>query len=185
MQLRVEQQTNADRRMTTRRLIWLSLLAAIAGALHFIEAILAPPFPVPGLKLGLANIATVYSIAVCGAQDAFAVVLLRVTLGSVLTGSLFGSAYIIGLAGGITACAVMVCCYAKGKSPFSLAGVSVLGAVGHNLAQLLAASYLTGISGLWPFLPYLMLFAVPTGLATGIAASILAARAGKSSFGAF
>lgn len=160
--------------MSTRKMISLSLLVSIAGVLHFVEAMLALPFPVPGLKLGIANIVSVYAVAVYGLRESLAVAFSRVMLGSALAGTLFSSNWLIGLAGAIAACLVMSCVCASDRGRV-LINVSVWGAVAHNLAQLFAASCLIGAS-LWLYIPYMVLFAVPTGIATGIAASTLVSR---------
>lgn len=86
MPLRDERTLYAGASMSTRKMILQSLLVSIAGVLHFVEAMLALPFPVPGLKLGIANIVSVYAVAVYGLREALAVAFLRVMLGSALAG---------------------------------------------------------------------------------------------------
>ena len=73
--------------MDTKKLTKLALLTAVALMLFTVEAQLPPPLPIPGVKLGLANIVTVYVLFRFGARDALAVLLARVLLGSIFAGA--------------------------------------------------------------------------------------------------
>jgi len=155
------------------KLLRLSLLVALAGVLHYVEGMLPLPLPVPGFKLGLANVITLYVVATYGLKDAVLVAFSRVALGSLLAGVLFSPTFFMAMAGALAACAVMYgACRLLGRW-FSLAGISVMGAVTHNLAQLLVAALLIGNLDLFYYLPYLVLLAVPTGTGTGLAVMYL------------
>ncbi len=154
--------------MGNRKLIQLALLVSMAGVLHFIEAILPLPLPIPGFKLGLANIITLFVIVVYGLREALIVSCLRTTLGTLMAGSLLGLPFLLGLAGAVTACLIMHVVFRRFTPTFSLVGVSILGAVGHNAAQLLVAMIILKLSDLVFYFPYLVLFAVGMGTVTGL-----------------
>lgn len=153
--------------MDTRKMILLALLTVMAGVLHFVEASIPVPLPIPGFKLGLANIITLYAVVYLGIREALIVVLMRVLLGSLLSGTLLSSGFFMSLSGSVLACIIMygVYCYLR---MFSVLGVSVWGAVAHNVGQLAVAALLIDSAAVWYYLPYLILFAVFTGSFTGL-----------------
>lgn len=153
----------------TRRLLQLSLLVALAGVLHMVEAFLPVPVPVPGLKLGLANIVTLFVVLRFSLREALAVSLLRVILGSLFSGTMLGPSFVMALAGALASCLAMYYASRRWGGVFSPVGISVIGAVVHNGAQMLAAAWLVQTPGLLYYVPYLVLFAAATGLAIGLA----------------
>ena len=162
--------------MDTRRIVILGLFTAIAGVLHAVEAWLPLPLPVPGAKLGLANIISLVTIHMYGWQAALTVAGLRVFLGSLLAGAFLGPAFIMGLSGALASSLAMAGVYQFGRKAFSLLGISLIGAVAHNLAQITAAALLVASFGVVWYLPYLLLFALPTGLITGLVAHFFLTR---------
>lgn len=160
----------------TRRLIVLGLFVAVAGVLHAVEAWLPLPVPVPGVKLGLANIVSLVVIELYGWRQALAVAVARVVLGSLLGGALLGPSFALGLSGAAASTLAMAYAHARWRPALSLVGVSVLGAAVHNLAQIAVAALLVASAAIFWYLPYLALFALPTGLATGLTAAYFLAR---------
>jgi len=136
--------------------------------LQLVESSLPPLLPIPGARLGLANLATVIALFFLGPAEALEVTLMRVLLGGLLRGSLVGLA--LGMSGGLAAWAVMTALYMLYPSPFSITGLSIAGAAAHNAAQLGMAILLVDFTGLWHYLPYLLLVAVPTGFFIGVTA---------------
>ena len=165
----------ADRR--ARLVSQLGLLVALGLALQIIEGTLPPILPVPGAKLGLANLATVIALVLLGPWEAMAVTILRCLLGGLLRGSFIGLT--MSLSAGITATLVMDALYVFGSPFISLTGVSIAGAVTHNATQLLVAMWLVGFPGLRHYLPWLLLLALPTGFVVGIASRRLALALGR------
>lgn len=148
----------------TKKLALAAVLIALALALSYLERFLPLQLliPLPGIKLGLANVVTVIALYLLGTRFAFAVLIPRCILGGIfggLTGILFS------LTGGILAMAVMALC--RKLRLFSVYGVSVLGAAAHNIGQILAAMAVLGSVYVGAYLPYLLAVAVVTGLATG------------------
>lgn len=157
------------------RMIYLALLVTFALVLHLIEQALPAPFLVPGAKLGLANIITLLTLVVFGFKDGVLVALLRTFLGGLLAGTIFGFPFYLSVAGAIVSTIVMkLSLFLKDKGLISLIGVSLLGAVSHNIAQLSVASFLTEQLGIFfVYLPALLGFAIPTGFFIGIATIFL------------
>ncbi|HHY92926.1 MAG TPA: Gx transporter family protein [Firmicutes bacterium] len=155
----------------TRRLLHLSLLVAGGTALHVFEGLLPALSALPGAKLGLANLVTLLALALYGPGATGWVVSLRVLLGSLLSGTLLTTTFFLSLAGAVGSTLVMILAFRFGRGTLSLLGISVLGAVAHNLSQLLMAAFLIQHLGIFFYLPYLLLFALPTGCFIGITAT--------------
>ncbi len=155
--------------MSARKLVMLSLLTGIALVIHVLEAQLPPIAPIPGIKLGLANIITLLGMALYSRRDAFAVLLLRIALGSLLTGHMASFAY--SAAGGLVCFALMAA--ARAFLPDSqLWAVSITGAIGHNAGQLVLAGLILNSPQLFSLAPALIASAVVTGLFTGVCAQL-------------
>ena len=143
-----------------------AVLIALALALSYTERFipLQLVIPLPGVKLGLANIATLVALYVLDWKKTIPIVVVRCFLGALFGGL---SGILFSLTGGLISLAVMGAC--KKISVFSIYGVSILGAAAHNIGQILAAMALMGSVYVWAYLPYLLLIAIVTGTATGAA----------------
>lgn len=151
------------------------MLTAAALVIFVIEAQIPPVAPIPGIKLGLANVVTLFTIIVLGRREAFAVTALRIILGSVFTGSMMSFVY--SAAGGALCFAAMAVLTLFMKENMTWL-VSVIGAICHNIGQLAAAVIVTGTVQILWYLPVLTISAVITGVFTGIAAQYLLKRGG-------
>ena len=156
-------------KITTKQLTLCAVLAALALALSYIEGMFPPPVPLPGFKLGLANIVTVYALCALGALPALAILLVRVLLGAMFAGN--ASALIYSLLGGFAAMLVMIAL--KRFDKLSIYGVSVGGAAAHNCGQVAAAVLTLGSAAPLAYLPVLLIVALFTGALTGFIASLL------------
>ena len=155
---------------TTKKLVLMALLTALSLGIWVIEAQIPPLVPVPGVKLGLANIVTLAAMVLLGKREAGDILLARVVLGSLFAGSF--SAIIFSLAGGVLAWAVMALTL-NAFSEKQIWIVSALGALAHNAGQLLAAIAVTKTPSLLWYGPALAASAVVTGVFTGFAAMYL------------
>lgn len=142
-----------------------AILVSMALVLSYIEHFipLQMVIPMPGVKLGLANIVTLMALFFLGTGNAFTILILRCILGSVFGGGISGLAF--SMVGGVFAMTVM--CVFRNCKRISIYGVSVLGAAAHNIGQILVAVFLMGSVYVIGYLPYLLLVSVFTGLATG------------------
>lgn len=160
----------------TKKLALMAMLTAASLIVFVIEAQIPAPVPVPGVKLGLANIMTLIAMLVLGRREAGAVLLVRIIMGSMFSGGV--SAFLFSVAGGALAYAVM--CLTIKLFPGKLVWiVSVLGAVAHNIGQLAVAIAVTKTLGLLAYAPILIGTAIITGAFTGLAAMYLNARLDK------
>lgn len=146
-----------------------AVLIALALALSYLERFipLQLVIPLPGIKLGLANIVTLIALYLLGTKCAFAILIPRCILGAVFGGGITG--LLFSLTGGILAMAVMA--LSRRVKCFSVYAVSILGAAAHNIGQILAAMAVLGSVYVASYLPYLLLVAIVTGFATGTASS--------------
>lgn len=155
------------------RITRLALLTAIALTIFLVEAQLPALTAVPGIKLGLANIVTVYAVFVLGPGNALLVLSARIFLGAVFSGQMMTLIY--SAAGGFLSwCALCLLRRALTRQQIWLA--SPVAAVFHNLGQLLAAAAVLRSWSVMAYLPYLIIAAVLAGLFTGIAAQALIRR---------
>ena len=120
--------------MKTKKLVQLSLLTAIALSIFIVELQIPNPLPLPGIKLGLANIVTLYVIYRYRAKEALLVLMARIILGSVFSGNLMAIMY--SLAGGICCFVVMSVLHDKIEEKYIFI-VSILGACAHNIGQII------------------------------------------------
>jgi heptaprenyl diphosphate synthase len=156
-------------------LTYLAVLITFAVVIHTVEAALPLPMPVPGVRLGLANIITLLTLILFGLRSALLVSVLRSVIGSLFVGGLFGFGFWLSITAGVTSCVVMaLVLILQKKGLISLVSVSVIGAAVHNLTQLtLAALIISNMALLQGYYPLLLLLSVPTGIFTGLAAAYL------------
>jgi len=156
-----------------RKLAFLGLLTAIALTIFMVEAQIPALVPVPGVKLGLANIVTVFAVFALGAKEGTAVLFCRVFLGAVFAGN-FGTIF-YSAAGGACAIAVTIALKRILKTN-QLWVAGSLGAVAHSIGQMAAAVALTGTPSLLLYLPVMIAISIVTGLFTGLCAQFLLNR---------
>ena len=155
--------------MKTKKLTQMAMLTAIALTIFMVEAQIPAPVPVPGVKLGLSNIVTVFAVFVMGPKEAAWILFARIFLGAVFAGN-FNSA-----AGGALAIAVTIA-LRKTLTKNQLWVAGVLGAVFHSVGQMAMAIAITRTPGLIAYLPMMILCSIVTGLFTGLCAQFLVNR---------
>lgn len=155
----------------TRRTVLLALLLSLGVGLHALEAQIPVPIALPGAKLGLANIVTLVALYAIGPGEAVVLAVLRVLLGSLVTGTFGSMAFMMALAGATGSGLVMAGFKAatSGKGKFA-APCSIAGAIAHNLFQLGVFTLVSGTAKVFVMLPYLLAVALPTGYFTGLGA---------------
>ena len=140
------------------------ILVSLAFIASYIEVLIPFNFHIPGMKLGLANIAVLVALYTGGAQAGLTVSIIRI----ILVGLTFGNPYsaIYGLSGGVLSLVVMI--FLKRTDFFGMVGVSMAGGVVHNLGQLLCAMILLKLPAVFTYLSYLILVGTVTGALIGI-----------------
>lgn len=151
----------------TKKLTHLALLITFALVLFVVEAQIPLPVPIPGLKLGLANIITLVAFYLYGPRDALIVLLLRILLGSFFAAQMM--TFFFSLAGGLFCyllTALLYRCFTLQK----LWLLSALGACAHSLGQILVAIFVSGTTDIVWYLPFLLIGSTITGIFTGLTA---------------
>ena len=159
--------------MQTKRLTTMAMLAAAAMIVFVIEAQIPAPIPIPGIKLGLANVITLFALWTLGRRDALLILLIRVVVGSLVIGAVMAMAY--SLAGGFLCWAVMSLLRPL-LTRKQVWVMSVFGAIGHNVGQLAVAVVITGTVSILVYAPVLILSGIATGFFTGQVAPVVLAH---------
>jgi heptaprenyl diphosphate synthase len=153
----------------------VGLLVAVGAVLGMLESTILPPLPVPGVRLGIANVATVLALALVGPRPALWTALLRVLVVGLAVGSLGGPATVLAVFGVLAAWSAMAV-LARFGGRFSVVGWSVAGASAHVAGQLAAACIVTGSPAPLVFAPLSLGLALVCGLAVGYSARLLLSR---------
>ena len=152
---------------SARHLTQVAVLAAVGIVLQVVESFV--PLPVPFLKIGLANIASLVALVVWSPRDMVIVLLTRVIAGALILGSLLSPSFLISLSSGLAAAAAMWAAYRGPRRIFSVVGISLIGSVTHVMVQLLVVSLLiVQDPSLLVLLPLLLLTALVGGLVVGL-----------------
>lgn len=156
--------------MGTKRLTRMAILTAVALTIFVVELQLPNLTPIPGVKLGLANIITVYAMFALGGVDTLCILIARILLGSMFSGQMMALFY--SLAGGLLCYLVMLVLH-RLFTPKQIWICSVLGAVAHNLGQMAVAVLITRTPALLYYLPVLMISGIIAGAFTGLCAQFV------------
>ena len=162
--------------MKTKKLVLLALLDAIALTIFMVEAQIPALVPIPGIKLGLSNIVTVFTVFAIGPFEGAAVLFVRIFLGAVFAGNF--SSILYSAAGGL--CAIVTTMLLRRiltQKQLWVAGC--LGAVAHSIGQMAMAIFVTGTPAIAVYLPIMIACSIVTGLFTGLCAQVLINRGGK------
>lgn len=159
--------------MKTRKLTTMALLSAIALTIFMVEAQIPAVVPIPGVKLGLANIVTVYAVYALGGKEGAAVLAVRVFLGAVFSGN-FGTIFYSAAGGALAILVTIGLKLVLRENQLWIAGC--LGAIAHSIGQMIVAVWVTGTPSLLIYLPVLILCSVIAGLFTGFCAQLLVKR---------
>lgn len=152
--------------MKIHKIAMLGLLTTIALTIFMIEAAIPVVIPIPGIKLGLANIVTLFVLLRYGGRDAAMVLAARIILGSVFGGQMVYFLYSI--CGGFCCLIAMIPVNKFLKGQFIYL-TSIVGAVFHNIGQIAAAYVILQMRGILVYVPFLIISGVITGLFTGLA----------------
>jgi heptaprenyl diphosphate synthase len=162
--------------MKTKKLTTLALLSAIALTIFVIELQIPPLVPIPGVKLGLANIVTVFTVFAFRGRDGAAVLFVRIFLGAVFAGN-FSTIFYSAAGGALAILATIGLRRILTNKQLWVAGA--LGAVAHSIGQMAMAVTLTGTPGLVIYLPVMLVCSIITGIFTGLCAQFVLNRGEK------
>jgi heptaprenyl diphosphate synthase len=151
----------------TRKMVLLANFLAIAIVLNIIESAI-PVIPVPGAKLGFANVVTLIVLYVYSFKDSSIITLSRVFLVALLTGKLLGPVFYMSFSGSVLAMLAMG--LFKKTNFFGILGVSVLGSVFHCIGQVIGGYFVIGSTAIILYLPIMLFLSIPAGVVTGLIA---------------
>ena len=151
--------------MHIRKITILGLYTSIALIIFIIELAFPTLVPIPGIKLGLANVVTLYVISNHTIKDAFLVLVMRIILATLLTGQ--AVSFLYSITGGIL-CFVVMAFVHKLVGRQYLYLTSIMGAIAHNIGQIGVAFFIMRLSGILLYAPYLIISGIVTGLFTGL-----------------
>mgnify|MGYP002511357912 FL=1 len=150
--------------MSSKKIAYCGLLTTVALLLSYVERMLAIPMIVPGMKLGLANVAILIALYILDNKTAFIISILRILISALLfTG--FAS-FLYSASGALLSFVVMVLC--KKINIFSMIAVSILGGISHNIGQIIVAYLIVENIRLLYYMPFLIILGIATGFVTGI-----------------
>ena len=159
--------------MKTRKMTLLACLSAIALTIFMVEAQIPALVPIPGIKLGLANIVTVFTVFALGPKEAASVLFVRIFLGAVFAGN-FSTIFYSAAGGACAICVTILLRKILSKKQLWVAGT--LGAIAHSIGQMAMAITITGTPGLVVYLPVMIAVSILTGSFAGLCAQFLVNR---------
>ena len=158
--------------MNSRKVALLSLTIALAMILSYVESQIPSAVAIPGVKMGLANLAVIFTLYKLGVKEAIVVSIVRVLMLAMLFGNAVSLIYSI--SGATLALAVMF--VLKATNRFSTVGVSVAGGVMHNVGQIIAACILLETDILKYYFPFLLVSGIASGIVIGLVSAALIKR---------
>ena len=159
--------------MKTRKITLMALLTAIALTIFMIEAQIPALVPIPGIKLGLANIVTVFAVFALGSKEAAMILFARIFLGAVFAGNF--STILYSGAGGLLAILTAIG-LRRVLTLKQLWVAGALSAIAHSIGQMAMAVAVTATPGLLAYLPVMIICSIVTGVFTGLCAQLLLNR---------
>ena len=158
--------------MKPKQLVTEAMLCGLALILSYVESLFPLPVAVPGIKMGLPNLVIVFALYRLGAGSAARISLVRVAVVALLFGNVYSLIY--SLAGAVLSLLLMA--LLSRISGLHAAGVSVAGAVMHNIAQIGAAMIILGTKEIIYYLPALLVSGVISGVVIGLLAALMIRR---------
>ena len=159
--------------MKLKTLTQMGLLSAVALIMFMVEAQIPVPVPVPGIKLGLANIITIFAVWILGSWQGVGILAVRVFLGAIFSGN-FGPIFYSAAGGALAILVTIVLKKILKENQLWVAGC--LGAIAHSIGQIGVAVLISGTPSLWLYLPIMIACGIVTGLFTGLCAQLLVNR---------
>lgn len=163
----------------TRKIVYLSLLSALAIVLHTIDHYLSAPLPL-GVKLGLANIIALVVIDVYGAKEMFIVNFFRVVISGLITGSIMSYPFFMSCGGVFLSSIVLM--LLKKLTSLPMVSTSIIAAVFHNIGQIIVLSFVLSSKAFMSYIFIMLASSIPTGIFTGLVAIEILKRIKREQF---
>ena len=143
----------------------LSILLALSVVLNLVESFI-PFFNIPGLKLGLANIVSLFVLLKFDFKDALYLGVLRTFLVGMLRTGIFSTTFFFSFSGVVLS--IIMMCLGNKYLKLSIIGTSIIGSISHSVGQILMAILILNMNTMIYYLPYLLIFSIPSGIITGL-----------------
>lgn len=163
-----------------KNLVYTALLVSMALAVSLVERLIPLPFTMPGAKLGLSNMVILVTLLIYGFGRGMLVAVLKSVLLMLIIGS--GPSFIYSFLGAVFSTVMMWISYkylSEKMKVFSIIGVSIIGAVSHNFAQVTTAAYISKSLMLYTYFPFLTIVAIVTGYFVGLGSYNVASQLKK------
>ena len=163
-----------------RDLVYTALLVSMALAVSLVERLIPLPFVMPGAKLGLSNMVILVTLILYGFGRGMVVALLKSVLLMLIIG--FGPSFLYSFSGALFSTIMMwisLKYFSEKVKVFSIIGVSIIGAVSHNFAQVTVAAYILKSLMLYTYFPFLTIIAIVTGYFVGLGSYNVASQLKK------
>lgn len=147
-----------------KQIAMMAILIALSFVLSYVDSLIVLPFGIPGIKLGIANIAIIYTLYKIGAKEAIVVSILRLVLSSILFGSVL--TFLYSLVGAVLSLSLMI--ILKKYTNLALITISISGAVLHNIGQIIVAVIVMATKEIVFYLPILIITGILSGIGFGI-----------------
>jgi len=154
-----------------KRTVMIAMFAAVSVVLGIVESFIPITISIPGAKLGLGNIMVLTCLVFFKGKDAWMLILIKTILTSFILGTF--STFIFSFFGATLSFMIMYAMLRLGKDQFSLIGISIIGGITHNIGQLVAAALVLGTTGIFYYMPVLLVTGVVTGVFVGMATRYL------------
>ncbi len=148
----------------------LTMLLALSVVLNIIESFIPLFSSIPGLKLGLANIIILIVLYLYSFKDAIYISILRIILVGILRTGLFSTTFFFSLGGALLS---LVAMFLVKKTKLSIIGVSIVGSIFHSLGQVFVAIIFLKNTYIIYYVPWLLLFSIPTGIIVGVTSKVI------------
>lgn len=155
----------------TRKIVLIAVLASLGAIIGLFEAMIPLPFAIPGFRLGLSNIVVLVSLVILGYKEGIVVAIMKSIVLLLLSGNV--SSFIYSLAGSIISSIAMSLALAYGSKIFSMPSISIIGALGHNIAQVSVSALILKNIYMFTYLPVLMVLGIFTGIFVGISSAYI------------
>jgi heptaprenyl diphosphate synthase len=161
-----EEKEELSMQSRSRHIALISLFSAAAVVFYVVESFI--PRPLPWMRFGFGNIVVLISLYLMGFRISFLIALMKSVIGALIVGNLFTPAFLFSIGGSTLSVLIMALVIALPRNPFSPFGISIIGAVAHNLAQLIIATLLfVGLYEVLFLFPVFMAISIVTGSITG------------------
>lgn len=155
--------------MKVKKLVTIAVMVSLASVLAILESFI--PTGIPGVKLGLANVCCLTAFYLYGEKEAFLIQIIRIFLVGLIFSGILSVSFLLSLSGGLVSYLLMFLFFKLKK--FSIYTISIVGAIGHSITQILVSMIILSSSAVLLYLPIILSLSIPSGFLTAIVSSLV------------